>query len=392
MDFDLSDDQKMLRGQAMRLVADKVGAGVLRRMVDDGRIWDQALYREMAELGFFGITTPEIYGGLGLTELDLGVVAEGLGHGPVPVPFSSSVCLAAEAIRLGGSELQKERWLPGLATGEIIGTVAFHDEIEALGRAPVATRFANNMLNGCKSPVPDAPLAQIIVVAAQSEAGQSEAGQSEAGQSKAGTIMVVAELDAAGVSATPLRGMDKIRPHARISFNRTPAEALAGDRAAGLFDSLLQRAAIYTAFEQIGGADTCLEMARRYALERRVFGQPIGTYQAIKHKLANMLTEIEIARSNAFFAAWAADASIVELPAAAASARLTATAAYEFAARENVHIHGGIGYTWEGDCQFHHARARLLALSLGGTEYWSDRLIAALPPTRLAPSSLPSLR
>ena len=377
MDFDLSDDQKMLRDQAIRLVENRVGPGVLRALVDDGKIWDKRLFNEMAELGFFGITTPEDYGGLGLTELDLGVVAEGLGRGPVPVPFSSSVCLAAEAIRLGGTELQKERWLPALAAGEIIGTLALHDEVAALNRAPVMTRFEGGAVTGTKSPVPDAALAQIVVVAAQSETG---------------SVMAVVEVDAPGVSATLLRGMDVLRSHSRLSFSRAPAEALAGEGSADLLERLLQRAAIYIAFEQIGGADCCLEMARRYALERRVFGQPIGTYQAIKHKLADMFTEIEIARSNAFFAAWAADASIHDLPAAAAGARLTATEAYRFAAEENIHIHGGIGYTWEGDCQFHHARARLLALSLGGTEYWSDRLIGELATGWLGTSNLQSIR
>jgi acyl-CoA dehydrogenase len=143
--------------------------------------------------------------------------------------------------------------------------------------------------------------------------------------------------------------------------------------------TLFDRAAVQAAFEAVGGAEACLHMARDYAMERRIFGRPLASYQAIKHKLADVVVAIELAKSNAYFAGWAADDAPDELPAAASAARLTAIAAFEMAARENLQVHGGIGYTFEANCHFFYRRERTLALSLGGRESWAERLLAHVP-------------
>ena len=165
-----------------------------------------------------------------------------------------------------------------------------------------------------------------------------------------------------------------MRGHHAISFAGAKAELLAGD--ADTLARLLDQAAVQAAFEAVGGAQACLTMAREYALDRQIFGRSLASYQAIKHRLADIAVAIELALSNAYYAGWAAQNAPDELPAAAAAARLTALAAFENAARENIQVHGGIGYTFEANCHFYYRRERTLALSLGGREVWADRLIA----------------
>ncbi|MEI9930330.1 MAG: acyl-CoA dehydrogenase family protein [Rhizomicrobium sp.] len=180
----------------------------------------------------------------------------------------------------------------------------------------------------------------------------------------------------------PLEGFDFVRPHANIRLDGATAVDLDIADADEALDRLLDQAAVACAFEQIGGAEACLWMARDYALQRSAFGRPIASYQALKHKLADLYVLVELARSNAFFAAWAMDHDASALPAAAATARLAATEAYETAARESLQTHGGIGFTWDADCHFHYRRARLLSVALGTPVFWSERLFGALQKTR----------
>ncbi|MDE2462535.1 MAG: acyl-CoA/acyl-ACP dehydrogenase [Alphaproteobacteria bacterium] len=365
MNFDFSDEQKMLREQVRHLLRDKVSYSGLRKMHDAGALFDRALWKEAAHMGLQGAAVPEIYGGVGLGELDLCVIAEEIGRAVAPLPFSSSVFLATEAIKLAGSEEQRQRYLPGLATGEKVGTFALA-EGPFCGRAvDITTRCEDGRLTGTKLPVPDATDADIAVIAARTAAGN--------------IVLTVLALKADGVRVEPVSSFDPFRPLARLVLNNAEAEVLGSEQnGEDALARLLDRAAVYTAFEQIGGADASLEMARDYALERLVFGRPIAAFQAIKHKLADMLAKNEIARSNAWYAGWALESAPEELPLAAAAARISATEAYEFASRENLHVHGGIGYTWEADAHFHYRRARLLALSLGPVGTWSERLMNAL--------------
>ncbi|WP_260582860.1 acyl-CoA dehydrogenase family protein [Sphingopyxis sp. PET50] len=356
MNFDLSDEQKMLGEQARALLSDLSSFDRLRTLIDSGAEWDEPLWRALAEMGFLGAAIPEEHGGLGLGALDLGVIMEALGGANAAVPIMSSIVLAAEAIRLAGSEAQKAAWLPRLASGEAVATFAY-----AEGPGPVFATGANlesGKLNGSKAPVADAGIADIAVVLA------------------AGGAFALVELDQPGVIRTKLDSFDQLRPHYRLDFADAAAEPMSG---VGKLDRLIDQAAVQAAFEAVGAADACLHMARDYAMERQMFGRPLASYQAIKHKLADVAVATELARSNAYYGGWAAESSPDDLPAAAAAARLSGIKCFEMAARENLQVHGGIGYTFEANCHFYYRRERMLAVHLGGRGYWADRLLNAQP-------------
>lgn len=358
MNFDLSEEQKMLAEQANALLADRSPFDHLRGLIDSGAEWDEPLWRELAEMGFLGAAIPEAYGGLGLSALDLGVLAAEFGRTNAAVPFFSSIVLAAEAILMAGSEEQKAEWLPKLASGEIVATLAYSEGPGAL--APAGVAFAGDRVTGVKTPVADAGIADIALVL-------TDAG------------LAIVRLDAPGVVRSKLDAFDHLRAHYRLEFTGAPGELLA--RPIDM-QALFDRAAVQAAFEATGAAEACLIMARDYALERQMFGRSLASYQAIKHKLADIAVQVELVRSNAYFAGWAAGESAGELPAAAAAARLTAISAFEAAARENLQVHGGIGYTQEANCHFFYRRERLLAVNIGNRDYWAARLIQHIPASQ----------
>jgi acyl-CoA dehydrogenase len=366
----LNDTQRELKEQVGSLVAELATPDLLRRLITNDAAWDADLWRAFADLGFLGAAIPEAYGGVGLGPMEICVIAEEVGRAVAPIPFFSSICLAAEAILIAGSEAQKAKWLPKLASGQVVGTLAWSEGAGAPRLTGLATTLSAGSVTGSKSPVPDAEIAQVCVVVS------SRAGR---------PAMALVELDQPGVTITPMKGFDQLRRHARIDFAEADAEALEGADAHIALRQLLDRAAIFGAFEQVGGAESALYMARDYTLQRYVFGRQLASYQAVKHKLADILVMLELARSNALYAAGALEADAPDLPAAAATARLGAIRAYETAARENLQLHGGIGFTWEANCHFHYRRARLLALNLGSAEIWTDRLIEELCG-RIAPA------
>jgi acyl-CoA dehydrogenase len=359
MDLDLSDEQKQLKEQVQRLLTERATPDLLRRVITDRSGFDPELWRKAAELGLLGAAIPEAYGGVGLGEKDLCVIAEEMGRAVAPIPFFSSICLAAEAIKLAGTPAQKEAWLPKLASGEAIGTFAWTEGLGAAGPT-LSTRFAKGTVTGSKAPVADAALAQLAVVVC------------------AGPRLALVDLSAKGVRLEPLKGFDELRQHARIHFDGAEADLMDGADAEETLRRLYDRAAVFEAFEQIGAAESAMMMARDYTLQRYTFGRQLASYQAVKHNLANILVMVELARSNALHAATALESDAPDLPVAAATARIGATRAYETAARENLQLHGGIGFTWEANCHFHYRRARLLALNLGSSEVWESRLIDAL--------------
>lgn len=359
MNLDLDEQQRQLKDQVQRVLAQHSSPAVLRRVITQNTGFEPELWRLTAELGLLGAAVPEEYGGVGLGEKALCVIAEEMGRAVAPIPFFSSACLAAEAIKLAGSHSQKETWLPGLASGEIIGTFAWQEGLGA-PEPSVATRFASGRLSGAKSPVPDGELAHVAVVVC------------------AGPALALVDLGQDGVRVEPLTGFDQLRKHARLHFEDAAGELLDAADAGDVLRRLYDRAAIYEAFEQVGAAEDAMLMARDYTLQRYTFGRQLASYQAVKHKLADILVLVELARSNALYAAAALEADAADLPAAAATARLGAIKAYEVAARENLQLHGGIGYTWEANCHFHYRRARLLALNLASAEVWEARLMTAL--------------
>ncbi len=354
----------MLAEQARGLLAERSPPARLRQLIGEGAELDAPLWRELGEMGFLGAAIAEAHGGLGLTALDLAVISLELGRANACLPFFSSVVLAGGALSACGSAAQQAAWLPGIASGEKIGTFAYAEGPADWRAALPATTFAatsgnEGRITGTKSPVADGGVAGFAVVLVNAGGAQAFA---------------LVDLDQPEVSRTRLDSFDQLRGHHAISFAGAKAELLAGD--ADTLARLLDQAAVQAAFEAVGGAQACLTMAREYALDRQIFGRSLASYQAIKHRLADIAVAIELALSNAYYAGWAAQNAPDELPAAAAAARLTALAAFKNAARENIQVHGGIGYTFEANCHFYYRRERTLALSLGGREVWADRLIA----------------
>jgi alkylation response protein AidB-like acyl-CoA dehydrogenase len=369
VNFDYTDDQKALKEEARRFLTAASPLTVARAVLENpGDGYDTALWGRIVEQGWCGATIPESYGGLGLGYVELCALAEELGRAVAPVPFASSIYFFAEALMLVGSEQQKSELLPLVASGELIGTLAVAEGAGVLTEARISAKVSGGRVFGTKLPVADGMAAGRAVVLAQGDDG---------GDTGLGLYLV--DLIGEGVSREAVSNIDPTRGAARISFDGAPAELL-GEASKGLetLHRIQERGAILLAFEQLGGADRCLEMARDYALERYAFGRPIGSYQAIKHKLADVFVKNEVARANAYYGAWALSTDAPELPVAAAAARVAGSAAYWMAAKEMIQTYGGIGVTWEADCHFFYRRARHLGLVIGAPRDWKRRLADSL--------------
>ena len=368
MNFDFSDDQKMLKEQVRKFLGDKSPLSVTRRILEGDESYAKDVWKGLVEMGLTGTAIPEAYGGLGLGALELCVIAEELGRSVAATPFSSSVYLASEAIKLFGTEKQKETWLPKLAEGSIIGTLAVSEGMHAASVRNIEVKFDGGKVNGVKMPVPDGDIADVAVVVVNSGGAGEQA-----------ISLAIVDLKGAGVTSEVLRTIDPTRSQAKITFKDAAAELMGpAGQGWGQLQRVLDGAAVLFAFEQVGGAEAAIEMARDYSLERYAFGRQIGSYQAIKHKLADMYVKKELAKSNAYFGAMMLNDEGGELPEAAAAARIAGNDAYVFAAQESLQTHGGIGYTWEADTQFHYRRAKLLALTVGSSAQWKEKLAARL--------------
>jgi len=367
MNFDFSEEQLVLRDQARKFLSERAAPSRVRRVLETDAPYDRDLWRGMTQMAWPGTAIPEAFGGAGYGYLELCVIAEELGRSLAPTPFSSSVYLATEAILLAGTDAQKKGWLPKLASGETIGCFALAEGPRTPCPGSIRTHVAEGQISGVKLPVADGDVADFAVAVART----ADADRS--------LSLFVIDLHGPGVTRTPVATLDPTRSHARITFENAPAEPLGtpGD-GSSLVQRLLDRAAVLFAFEQVGGAQAALDMAREYALGRFAFGQPIASFQAIKHKLVDMYIALELARSNAYYGAWALSIDAPELPVAAAAARISATEAFFLAAKENIQTHGGMGFTWEFDCHMYYRRAKLLALALGSSRHWKDLLVTRL--------------
>ncbi len=362
MNLDFSDEQKQLREQVRRFLSENCTSETVRSILEGPESYDKKLYQGLAELGVLGAAIPEEYGGVGLTHLELCVVAEELGRVLAPVPVSSSIYLTAEFLMLAGSEKQKETWLPKLASGEAIGAFAFAEGQGRMAPAKIKTAVSGGKLSGTKSPVADGDVADVLVVAAKNEKGN--------------VSLYLVEAAAKGVSRETLETIDPTRSQARITFDGASAELLGAEGDGWhIATQVLDRAAVLMAFEQVGGADRSLEIARDYALERMAFGRPIGSFQAVKHILADMYVSATLARSNCYYGAWALNSGAAEFPVAAATARVSATTAFQHCAKNNIQVHGGMGFTWAFDCHLYYRRSNALAVALGSLSSWESQLI-----------------
>ena len=370
MNFDFSDDQKLLKDQARKFLTDKCSRQVVRSVLDNSENqYSKELWQEVVNMGWTATAIPEEYGGLGLGMLELCVIAEELGRSLAPIPFSSSIYIFAEFLKAYGSEEQKHQYLPKIASGELIGTFAFPETKGTPRINNINSKVENNKLSGKKLPVNDGQVADILIVAANSDNNQNHNSLS----------LYIVETNQDAVSKKLLDTLDPTRPSSEVNFKDADCISL-GEKGEGwtMIQNILNRAAILFAFEQVGGAQVALDEAKKYSIERYAFGKPIGSFQALKHKMADMYVKNELAKSNAYYGAWALSTDSMELAVAAAGARVSATEAFHYASKENIQIHGGVGFTWEYDCHLFYRRSKLLSLNLGSIRKWKENLISNL--------------
>lgn len=335
----------------------------VRRLMETSDGYDAALWREMGEgLGLQGLGIPEQYGGSGFSHLEIALVLEEMGKALVCAPYFSTVVLAANAVMLSGDDDAKGSYLPGIASGETIATLAFTDDRgrwDANGISATARESETGWsITGISSFVTDGHTADLVLVAARSTSGVS---------------LFAVPGDAPGMTRTLLTTLDPTRKQARLEFCETPA-TLIGTEGQGepVLDKVLDLAVVGLAAEQVGGAQHVLEMAVRYAKERIQYGRPIGSFQAIKHRCADMLLEVESARSAAYQGAWCSVEGGEELAEVAALSKAYCSETYLDAATDNIQIHGGIGFTWEHPAHLYFRRAKSSELLFGNPTHWRE--------------------
>ena len=332
--------------------------------------YDTAVWTQMAaEMGLQGLQIPEEYGGQGFSFVELAIVLEEMGRVLLCAPFFSTVVLAANAIANAGSDAEKKALLPGIASGETTATLAFTEpngRWDPTGITMEARQSgADWVLDGEKMFVLDGHTAELVVVVARL-AGSSGAD---------GLAFFTVNGDAAGLTRTPLATMDQTRKQAKLEFSGVKAAALGEPGQGGAaFSKTMDQASVALSNEMVGGAQFVLDTSVDYAKVRVQFGRPIGSFQAIKHKCADMLLEVESAKSAAYYAAWAAAEENAELPAVAALAKAYVSDAYFHCAAENIQIHGGIGFTWEHDAHLYFKRAKSSEILFGDATYHRELL------------------
>jgi acyl-CoA dehydrogenase len=364
MNLDFSDDQKFLQNEAKKFLEKEDSVKKSREILESSESFDNDLWQKIIALGWTGIRIPEEYGGLGLGHLELCVIAEELGRHLAPVPYSSSVYLFTEAIIKYGNENLKKEILPKLVSGEVVGTIAVAEDFLAPTIDNIKTKVSDELISGTKIAVPDCSAATHAIIVCKSSKGVDLR-----------LINLACEENLIQLSDN----IDGSRGHFSIEMEETPS-SLIGDEGNGwlLYESIISQAAVLFSFEQIGGSQASLDMAVNYANERYAFGKPIGSYQGIKHKLADMYVALTLAKSNSYYAAWALSSESSDLPVAAATARVSATKAYELCSKENIQTHGGNGFTWEYDCHLFYKRSKLLSLNLGSLANWKEKLVSNL--------------
>jgi alkylation response protein AidB-like acyl-CoA dehydrogenase len=365
MVFAFSDEQMEFRAMVRRFVEASSPEAAVREQMETERGFDPALWSEMAQkLGLQGLIIPEAFGGQGFGYVELGIVLEEMGRSLLCAPYFSTVVLAVNTLLQAADEDAKGALLPGIASGETIATLAFTEPNGRWDPSGIEATARNDgagwKIDGTKLYVLDGHSADVLLVAARTGAGVS--------------LFQVAG-DAAGLSRTPLATLDRTRKQARLEFDGVEATLVGADGAGwGVLSKVLDLAAVALAAEQVGGAQRCLEMSVAYARQRVQFGRPIGAFQAIKHKCADVLLEVESARSAAYYAGWCAFERNDDLPAVASLAKACCSDAYVHAASENIQIHGGIGFTWEHPAHLYYRRAKSSDLLFGDASYHRELL------------------
>ena len=365
MNFAFTEEQEELRKTVRQFLEAKSAEEAVREQMETEAGFDAAVWSQMGEqMGLQGLIVPEEFGGSGYSYVELGIVLEEMGRSLLCAPFFSTVVLAANTLIHSGDDAAKAAHLPGIAAGETIATVAFTEPSGKWDEAGITMEASGSgsdwTLNGTKMFVLDGHTANLIIVAARTGKGVS--------------LFTVAG-DAAGLTRTALSTMDQTRKQAKLEFSNTPATLLGAEGEGwNILNSVLDLAAVGLAAEQVGGAQKVLEMAVEYAKVRVQFGRPIGSFQAIKHKCADMLLEVESAKSAAYYGMWCAAEMNDELPSVASLAKAYCSEAYFHATAENIQIHGGIGFTWEHPAHLYFKRAKSSELLFGDPTYHRELL------------------
>jgi len=373
MEFSFSEEQDELRRAARRFLEVASSEQRVRAAMETEQGYDSATWKQISEeLGWTAITIPETYGGLGMSYLDLHPLMEETGRALLCSPFLSTICLGANALLLGGSDSQKKRYLTGIAAGETTATLAYAERNNRTGPEAVEATYGRDgtgyVLRGQKSYVLDGHTADVLIVAARSEHSAGAEGVS----------LFLVPNDAEGLSRAWLPTMDQTRRLASVDLDdvRVDADTILGEagRGWGLCEQTLDLARAALAAEQVGAAERCLDMSVDYAKVRTQFGRPIGSFQAIKHKCADMLMMVESARSAAFYASALAAQGEADLREAASGAKAFCSDVFFHCAAENIQIHGGIGFTWEHPAHMYFKRAKATEALFGSPAFHRERV------------------
>ena len=368
MNFSFTEEQEELRRYTRQWLDRNCAMETVRRLMDTERGYEPRHWEAIAEMGWLAMAIPEEWGGAGFSFLELFVLLEEQGRTLFCSPFLSTVVMAAGVVEEAGDEEQKRRILPAIAGGELIATVAFSEpngrwDSEGVTASARPRPGGGWTLNGTKSFVLDGHVADLVVVAARTGRGVS---------------LFLVPGEAEGVDRRRLDTMDQTRKQARIELRDVGlgAGALLGADGEGwpILERMMQKAVVALSAEQVGGAQACLEMAVSYAKVRKQFGRPIGSFQAIKHKCADMLAQVESARSAAYYAGWAVSEDNDERPLMASLAKSYCSEAYFASAAENIQIHGGIGFTWEHDAHLYFKRAKSSELLFGDPSLHREKI------------------
>jgi alkylation response protein AidB-like acyl-CoA dehydrogenase len=365
MNLGVSPEQQQLRESVRRFLAERAPLPRVRELMETTDAMDADVWRQAgAQLGLQAIAIPEEYGGAGFSFAEQAIVLEELGGALYGGPYLASAVLAATALLTSEDEGARRDLLPGIASGETIATLAFTEDDGSWDPSSIRLAAAKNgqgwRLDGHKSFVLDGHGADLILAVASADIGLS---------------LFAVDGAAAGLSRRALPTLDQTRRLARLEFREVPARLIGSPGTArAVLDHTLDVAAIALAAEQLGGAQRALDMAVAYAKVRHQFGRPIGSFQAIKHRCADLLLEVESLRSAVGYAATAVAAGSTEVPALASLLKAYASEVYSHVAGENIQIHGGIGFTWEHDAHLYLKRAKSSELFLGDGSYHRERL------------------
>jgi alkylation response protein AidB-like acyl-CoA dehydrogenase len=368
MDFGFSEEQELLRKSAADFLNKECPMTYVRQMMEDERGYSEELWNKMAGLGWLGLIYPEEFGGAGLSLVELVVVLEEMGRVVLPGPFFSTVALGGLAVLEAGSSDQKQRLLPGIVTGKAKATLALLEENarwDEKGVNVAAEKSGSGYrLSGVKLFVPDAHVADFLVCAARTSEGVS---------------LFLLERQQPGVSTRLLKTMDQTRKLCEVTLDKVQAgaEAVLGMPGKGweVLARVIDRSKVALCAEMCGGAQKVLDMSVEYAKVREQFGRPIGSFQAIQHKCANMLVQVESAKSATYYAAWAVSNGAPDAPLAAAMAKAYCSDAYRQVSAEGIQVHGGIGFTWEHDLHIYFKRAKGSEVTFGDAT-WNRELVA----------------